>query len=336
MSMPRIAILMPQISDWERFSIRYAGLEKQLGQLGTDAVFAESHASYSLEQHDFKTVFTANRVVRPTGDKQTTLVRDLTMPKDNQHPIYEDDQAPILVHHPDFNDYLKNISNLAQDLPDIHPKTIVTDSTQIVEAAAALPGQKVVVKPVTGQESKNVFVGDKTALPELFEGGHYLVQEFINTRAGIEELAINGVHNLRLLSIGSEVVGAISRLNPDTNLDLLRDDAYGHVYAPDILPGSILAIAELVHDRLRQLPGEGQNIVAIDVMRGIDGDGEVVDKVCGVNQRPKRIGRYDVVSKAMRDPKGILWLGEEWDKREAALLAGIAYAKNHIDHQLGD
>lgn len=313
-----IAVLTPKITDNERFTIRYGGLTKEIGKRGASLAFAQTHASYDPESHNFNALHDINLnplTVAELG--RIAVVRDLTMPKADCQPIYVDLFSPDLVHDPGFNAYLRNKVNIYRDLPDLHPSTIIASHQELKEAVAAIKGQKVVVKPVTGMASQGVFIGSKEEAISRPEG-LYMVQEFIDTQHGVSELDIDGVHNVRIISIDSRIVGAVGRVNTGEAV-MLQDDIYDKVYRPDELPESFLAISEAVHKTLKRLPGKGRNVIAIDVMRGADTSGEEIDVLCEVNRRPLRISDYDLLS-PQRDPVGLAWISRQWDTHEAIML----------------
>jgi glutathione synthase/RimK-type ligase-like ATP-grasp enzyme len=150
--------------------------------------------------------------------------------------------------------------------------------------------------------------------------GRYLVQEFINTTAGMPEIGVAGMHNIRTISVGGRMVGSIARIKGKAK-DILKDDVYGAFIDNKSLPASMHAIVDAVHTVLKHQPGHSRNTIAIDMMRGLDGKGEQVDVLCEVNRRPARISPYNLLKPENLDEPGILRLGKLWDKAEAALLA---------------
>lgn len=324
MSEIAVGVLMPRIHDWERFAIRYRGLEEQIECLGMTALFAEGYTTYQADTHGFSDTLTVSRAAGDPSEYKMPVVRDLTMQNTLSNAIYHDAQAPELVNTLALNTYLKDKSNLASDLPDIHPATIVANHQDVEEAVAATPGETVVVKPVTGERSIGVFIGNKQDVPRDLQAGCYLVSEFIDTSGGFESLGISGVHNVRMLSINSQLVGAIGRVQPVPGRQTLEDDEYGRVYLPETLPTELHHIADAVHRALKTKPGNGKNVVAIDTMRGIDASGEQVDRLVEVNRKPLRISAYSLRKTGVCDPTGMAWLADQWDKHEAALLVGEA------------
>jgi glutathione synthase/RimK-type ligase-like ATP-grasp enzyme len=314
-----VAILMPKITDMERFTVRYTGLSQALSALSMDSFFAESHVSYDDQLHGFHSTFDVNYGNLATS-ATATVVRDLTMALDAK-PLYEDEQAPKIVHHPDTNRFIANKVNLATEAPQIHPHTIVVSADTVSEAVDGIPGDKVLLKPTTGMVSKGIYVLSKQeAATAKYGPGQYLLQEFIDTSGGIPSLGIEGMHNLRVISVGSVAVGAIARVG-SKDKDILKDDVYGSFTDVDNLPEAMHTIVDTVHEVLHRQPGSGENIIAIDIMRGRNGSGELVDVLCEVNRRPMRVSRYSLRDNGNLDNGAILRLAKLWDRAEAELLA---------------
>lgn len=315
-----VAILMPKVDDHERTRIRYGGLVHELGAVGVDYFFTSTHASYNSETHRFDDPRDINRQPRTDLSGEASVVRDLTMSLVEQ-PLYVDSEGPVVAHNPMLNHFIARKDNLVFAAPEIHPVTHVVDAVDIDEAVASIAGKKVVVKPVTGQRSQGVIVGDKALVTDQrFADGAYLVQEFIDTSGGIPELGIEGVHNLRVVSVDSEPIGAIARVGGSSS-EMLSGDIYGNALDFDRLGPDVQRIVGTVHDIMLAQPGLGKNVIAIDVMRGLNASGEMVDVLCEVNRRPQRISSYDLRDTRNLDPEGIKWLSKQWDKHEAEMLS---------------
>lgn len=317
-----VAILMPKVEDHERTRIRYGGLIDELGARGIDYFFASTHASYDAEEHRFIDPRDINRNQRADLTGEASIVRDLTMTLEDQ-PLFSDDEGPLSVHDPELNRFIARKDNLVISAPEIHPVTHVVDALDIDEAIASVDGKKIVVKPVTGHLSKGVFAGEKGAVAgQEFAKGTYLVQEFIDTSRGIPELGIEGVHNLRVLSVDSEPIGAIARVG-GRSAEMLTGDIYGNVFEYDRLRPGVQRIVGTIHDIMNAQPGLGRNVIAIDIMRGMNANGEMIDVLCEVNRRPQRISSYDLRDPRNLDPEGIKWLSKKWDEEEAEMLSKL-------------
>jgi glutathione synthase/RimK-type ligase-like ATP-grasp enzyme len=193
---------------------------------------------------------------------------------------------------------------------------------EVVEAAAEIPGYRVIVKPVTGLLSRGVRVVRKKDLKPTAEQGNYLVQEYIDTSRGDQDLGIEGVHNLRLYSIDSNLVGAVAKVGGQRKSMLIKA-AYGGFFTPEDLPAEVHAVAEQVHGKLKQLPGDGRNVIAIDLMRGRSSTRQDGYVICEINERPYRISSADIGDPDIYNPNDMMWLAKEWDKAEAEMLTSI-------------
>lgn len=317
-----LAILMPKITDYERRKVRYGGLIDELGVRGTDYFFVESHSSYDATTSTFSNPVDIDRNPRLDISGAASVVRDFTMALRGESTFY-DEASPLIAHHPDLDRFIASKDGFFLAAPELHPGTIICEQDGIAEAILATMGDKVVVKPIMGHRSKGVIVGTKQEVAEhAFEPGTYLVQEFIDTSNGMPEHNIVGVHNLRILSINNKAVGAIARVG-GTAKDILAADVYGPVIELDQLGDGIQEIVDRVHSILGDLPGEGKNVIAIDIMRGVGADGEIRDLLCEVNRRPQRISMYDALDERNLDIPGIERLSKQWDIHEADMLTDL-------------
>ncbi|MDL2362967.1 MAG: hypothetical protein QFB86_01130 [Patescibacteria group bacterium] len=319
-----IAILLPQINpdNYERSKVRYQGLSDEIHTLGFTACFAHSQVSYDADTSTFEAVTDAEHS-QLAAHAAVKVVRDLTMPKNpDLADLYNDVNRPALVHAPALNDFLRNKADVFALAPEIHPITVVVSHEDVAEAVAATPGSRVIVKPVTGMAGKGVELREKHSQCSEPQPGGYLVQEYVDSSEGMPEFGVTGTHNIRIISIGSKAIGAIARINPEQN-DMLKNDVYGAYIDPDTLPNTMKSIVDRVHEVLSKLAGSGSNVIAIDVMRGRDSSGKVVDKLCEVNRRPQRISLWDAMGKEAKrntDLPGIRKLAKQWDIAEAELL----------------
>lgn len=313
-----VAVLMPKMSDDERFRVRYAGLAQELAAQAVTACFVESHTSFLPNEHGFAEPFDAAKSL--LGDKvKPGIVRDLTMSLDDK-PLYAD-KSIRTVHDPVTNRFIADKSNMFKALPQLHPSTLLIKETDVEMALDLIPGRKIVLKPVTGMQSDGVQVVSKLSDIQL-KPGSYLAQEYIDTRGGMTEFGIQGMHNLRVISIGGKAIGAIARLGGSES-DILKDDYYGDFVGPDDLTSAQQQIVHNVHSVLSTKPGHGNNVIAIDIMRGVNAVGEQRDVLCEVNRRPLRISPWDLRDTNNIEPAAITEMARRWDKAEAVMLADL-------------
>lgn len=139
---------------------------------------------------------------------------------------------------------------------------------EVAAAIAAMPGDIVVVKNPEGAGGRSVYIGQKSELsvPDS-ETYPLLVQEFIDMSDGVAGLA-DGVHDVRVLMTGSEIIGAT-----------LRTPAPGSLYANVSKGGTerLLSVEEIpaeVRDMARAIDGQIEDVpryYAIDFARGKQG-----------------------------------------------------------------
>lgn len=327
---PDVTVLAPTIDNPERFSVRYGGLVNRLSnEHGLAIGLVDGHKNYDEITHEFTTmewdVDGSGNAVAGTASTASVdgVVRDLTMPKVDEMPVY--DNPARFVNQPSLNRILKRKDLLLELVPEIHPQTVIIDDSHgIEEGLSAITTDKLIVKPVTGQRSTGIAFGTKAQLAEHLRDDSFntsfMVQEFVDTSSGIAELGINGVHNLRVLCIGGTAVFGVSR--EEAGVEFLKDDYYGKFYQPEDLPAGMHHLVDEVNQALRPHGGD-TSVIAIDLMRGINAAGEQNDYVCEVNRRPLRISKYDLLVKPQHDPSGLLAAAEAWDKSEAQLLASL-------------
>lgn len=332
MSLPvnEVTILSPVIDNPERFSVRYGGLVDALtNDYSLRVNLVDGHRNYdegtglltatNLYVNNVGNATIGNTLsVAPEG-----VIRDLTMPALDEMPIYETDAT--FVNEPGLNQLLKRKHQTLALMPELHPLTaVMNDATESDEVIDTMRADRLIVKPVTGQRSAGVVTGTKAEIAKYLTQNTFdsplMVQEFIDTSSGIEELGIEGVHNIRVLSVGGLAVFGVSR--EEAGVEFLKDDYYGRFFSPHALPDGMQRIISEVNQSLSQYGGD-TSVIAIDLMRGINAAGEMKDYVCEVNRRPLRISRYDLLAKTQADPDGLVEAARQWDKSEAKLLATL-------------
>lgn len=166
---------------------------------------------------------------------------------------------------------------------------------------------------IINHPATNAFLSDKSkvAIAIAEQGGADMIQANIDASAGIPELGVKGAHYIRAISVGGKVLGSIAR----------SGNSYGAYIGNDNLPDGMHKIVAAAHTVLANQPGEGKNVVAIDMVRGINASGDQVDVLKAVQRKPFRISKYDLRSDEHLDKPGLLHLANLWDVAEAAMLA---------------
>lgn len=97
---------------------------------------------------------------------------------------------------------------------EIVPRTFAINNYNDLQSVIHnIGGEKLVIKPRYGIMGKDVQFVDKKNLKDFQDKKlkHFVVQEFIDTSKGIKELGIEGVHDLRVIIVGGEVIHSYVR-----------------------------------------------------------------------------------------------------------------------------
>ena len=334
---PGVTIVSTASINAETFFERYAGLVRQLEAHNIRVVLACGHESYNAESAIFTMVdelsvskSTGLIVARPAGPMAARgAIRDLTMVTDDKKALYDNNDVAI-VNNPGFNVWLKRKDVIANLLPsDLQPFTVVADKSTVMEAINAVSSDRIIIKPVTGHASRGIIFGTKAEIARglqdvALKDGKYLVSEMVDTSVGVPEMEIEGVHNVRALIIGTDVVYACARLARASSPDILDDPKYHRFYDASVLPTGMQQVLARTQKALSLLPGAAEATYAIDLMRGKNARGEVIDYVCEINRRPYRISSLDLRNGTSEDAIGLTWAARAWDKAEANLLVRLA------------
>ncbi len=324
-----VAILMPKISNYDLTRVRYGGLMSELAAGGMRACMVETHASYQGEGVFADATVAVNPRLGSTdeyievGSVEPKVVRDLTMPTTPQ-PLYADPHRPRLVHDPDFNKILISKSSVYDRISELQPTSITRVKPEDVkEAVAAIPGDRIVVKPDTGSGGNGVLIGDKSKV--LVEYGQstkadlYIVQEAIDMSEGLVEHGVKGVHNVRFLVVGGTAIYGFVRSDPTGNLTMQNETFENRIFKPvEAFTSGLQEILHVVMNTLVQLPDGKNTVVAIDAIRGVNSNGEKKEYVLEVNRRPLRNSPHD------GHDENTLWASRLWDVEEAKMLTAVA------------
>lgn len=157
---------------------------------------------------------------------------------------------------PRLHDILSNKARMYEKFSELQPlSAICINQDELAKALKIIATNKVVIKQPEGNGGRFVKIFDSASDVSISEEEFpVLVQEFIDMSAGIPGLAI-GIHDLRILFTGNQVIGAT-----------LREPATGKLYANvsqggserllsvDEIPNEALLIAKHIDNQLPQYP----------------------------------------------------------------------------------
>lgn len=168
--------------------------------------------------------------------------------------VSSNDTANI-VNDPKFDRLCKDKMRTALLFPDFSPASIqVTSEDELVRAAKIVHGEKIVIKPVYGQEGHGVKIQTEDEVENVEHGLQepHIVQEFLDTSSGIEGL-VKGVHDLRVLIMNGAIIQSYVR-TPKKGRLISNVSKGGHLEEVDLadLPEDILKIANDVDKKLNK------------------------------------------------------------------------------------
>jgi len=173
-------------------------------------MFRASYQWYDYEKHLFKYAW----VFEGKGGKwkkveniQPDLIYDKT--KSRTEVYYK--KELISQHYPFINDL--NFTKIVDDkfltsliFPQWSKKCyLIKSKEELRKILPELKTSKIVVKPLSESGGKGVHILEKKELEELDLIGENIVQEFIDSTAGVPKIS-KGMHDLRLVFVGSKLI----------------------------------------------------------------------------------------------------------------------------------
>jgi len=136
---------------------------------------------------------------------------------------FQAEPSALVINYPEFERLAKDKWRVYELLKDFMAKTEPISEENWREVVARIPGETVVLKPVTGDGGKGVLIlkKDEVDFPALQLKDPYIAQEFIDCSAGIPGV-MTGYHDLRLILFDGEVrLSYIRRPKPGSLLSNL-------------------------------------------------------------------------------------------------------------------
>lgn len=189
---------------------------------------------------------------KAASNKKTNLVKQALL------------EAFPFINHPDFSIHAGSKLSVSRAFKKYaKPYFLVQSIDELHEAIQYVHGEKVVAKPDRGNSGDGVIIATKEELlahPPVFPA---LIQEFVNSQAGIPGV-MSGFHDLRLIFSNEELVYAYFR-TPEAG-SYLANVAQGGtqtMLASQKIPPSVWEIVEAVQKYYKKYP---QKIYTIDLI----------------------------------------------------------------------
>ncbi|MCP4522955.1 MAG: ATP-grasp domain-containing protein [Candidatus Gracilibacteria bacterium] len=268
--MKKVAVFFKQegIMDYpftkDEYLESYKELDLEIKNLGAEFYIVRDNTTYlgnGVFSNSWK--FIDNQVVE-TGEIKIDVIYD-------KGEFLSDDSLPVL-NSKFVNDVCTDKYKTYQMFKEFCPETILVNNEEEFEnALLVLAGDKKVIKPLDGEEGNGVFIGDHEYLKSCQYGFAMLVQEFLDTSAGIPGIYV-GIHDLRLVYINGEIIFSFYRTPPEGEL-LANISQGGGVGLIDVnnLPNAVLEISNIVKANF-----EGDYCFGIDI-GFVDGTPKIIE-----------------------------------------------------------
>ncbi len=198
------------------------------------------------------------------------------------------DDGTNVINDAAFYDVCTNKDETYALLKEFMSTTIRVDTKDDLAAAVAqIPSQLIVAKPIDGACGRGVIIGKAN---EILAADHIypiLVQEFIDTSAGIPGI-MEGTHDSRIVIVGGQFAYAEYKIPKQGSL--ISNVSLGGSYFPipdDKIPADEWALSRAIDEKLQHFP---TRVYSADMCRRSDGRWMLIE----LNAPPGMIAALDV------------------------------------------
>lgn len=229
-------------------------------------LFRASFTWYDADQNIFKYAWTfkCGEWIR-VHDINPDLIYDKTSYK-AKTTFFKSTIAEVfpIVNNVEFSELIDNKLFVSLLFPQYCKKQHkALNQKNLLDIAKSINTEKIVVKPSTDSGGKNVHILDKANVNTLKVGFPVLVQEFIDSSGGIDDI-VDSVHDLRLVFIEDSLVHSYIRIPAKGSL--LANLSQGgsiKIISSSQLPSSLKDLVSTVQDSLQTFENK---IYTIDIM----------------------------------------------------------------------
>ncbi len=180
-----------------------------------------------------------------------------------------------MVNHPEFSEHAGSKLAVSRAFERFaKPYFVATSQTELKNSVGRVQGHMAVVKPERGNSGEGVLILDKKAL--LLETHRYpiLVQEFVNSEAGIPGV-MTGLHDLRLIFSNNDLVYSYYRTpKKGSYLANLAQGGMQTMVLKEQIPAAVWPIVKTIQDYYANF---SEKIYAIDLMFDRNGTPWIVE-----------------------------------------------------------
>lgn len=202
---------------------------------------------------------------------------------------FRGDDRTVFVNDSEFDAMCSNKEVTARMFPDLVPKTVIVHAAADMDSVLAqIPTEMVVAKPIDGAEGRGIFIEPKEKILNHVTEFPYLIQEFVDTSAGIPGIT-NGMHDFRMICINGDIVVSYIR-TPAKGL-LISNVSLGGLETEvlrDDIPEDALHMQKLVDEKLSHFP---RRVYSADLARDKTGVWKLIELNAKVGLSPLSAGK---------------------------------------------
>jgi len=181
----------------------------------------------------------------------------------NKGEAFQADDATTMVNAPALDALCRHKQRTIEAFPEYFPRSrLVHTPGELQAGLTELQGDTIVSKPTDSWGGHGVYVGPRDGVAANIGSYPALVQEFIDTSAGIPGI-VDGTHDLRILIIGGRVALCYVRVPPSGSA--IANVAQGGnitLVAEKDIPEEALAIAKKVDEKMAVY---GRRVYSVDM-----------------------------------------------------------------------
>lgn len=181
----------------------------------------------------------------------------------NKGEAFPADDDTRMINAPALDALCRHKERTIAAFPEYFPASrLVQSSRELAAALDALHGDILVSKPTDSWGGQGVYVGPRGGVAQGITTYPALVQEFIDTSAGIPGI-VDGTHDLRILMIGGRVALCYVRVPPSGSTVANVAQGGNIILVPDDqIPAASLAIAMSIDAKLAHF---GRRVYSVDM-----------------------------------------------------------------------
>lgn len=257
----KIAVFFTNPEPWgypftkEEYWTSYQELSTEVWSQGAEFYITRGQDTYTGNGNFIKSWRIVNGSLEESGPLSVDVIYD-------KGSFITDKTIPIL-NSEEINDICTDKWKTYQMFTHLFPSTVkVTDQNQLIPSCNLMKTEMIVIKPVDGEEGKDVFIGKKHEMAEIRVTKPVLVQEFLDSSAGILGIT-EGIHDFRIALLNGEIVYSFLRTPPPNSL--MANISLGgsvKIFQPHEIPTEFKDVAYEVDSKLSQF---GRRLYGVDM-----------------------------------------------------------------------